>query len=175
VSGNEAYAAGEYLYQGYLYADHGGGNVGGGPSNYAGALTYPTDIKRYGNNAANLVEFRISTLDASNVVYRFTLNTLLAPDTTIVTLAFDTDRNKSTGCARLPHDPMQSGHDGFAGTDEVLTTWGTGAGYATCRSGTWSIAPVAVNEDMAARQFTVTVPRSLSNPTSTWNATVAAG
>jgi hypothetical protein len=175
VSGTEAYAAGEYLYQGYLYADHGGGKVGGGPSNYAGSLTYPTAIDRYGNNAANLVEFRVSTLDPANVVYRFTLNTLLAPDTTIVTLAYDTDRDAKTGCARLPHDPMQAGHDGFAGTDQVLTTWGMGADYAVCQNGTWSMTQVTVNEDMTARQFTVTVPRATSNPSGTWGATVATG
>ncbi|HEV2369262.1 MAG TPA: hypothetical protein VGR90_05270 [Acidimicrobiales bacterium] len=175
VSGTEAYASGEYLYQGYLYADHGGGNAGSGPSNYGGALTYPMNAARYGNNAANIVELRISTLDSANVLYRFTLNTLLAPDTSIVTLAFDTDGNRSTGCARLPHDPMQAGHDGFAGTDQVVTTWGTGADLGVCHNGSWTVTPLTVDENMTARQLTVTVPRSLSDPHATWRATLAAG
>ncbi|HZT67920.1 MAG TPA: alpha/beta hydrolase-fold protein [Acidimicrobiales bacterium] len=176
VSGTEAYRSGEYLYQGYLYADHGAGTNSSGPGAYVGNLTYPTNTARYGNNAANLVEFRASTLEPGRVVYRFTLNTLLAPDTTIVTLAYDTDGNRSTGCSRLPHDPGAP----FPGTDQVLTTWGTGADFAVCSGGSWRTVATAgsglgLSENLAARQITVTVPRSVSDPHGVWRATLAVG
>jgi hypothetical protein len=111
VSGAEAYTRGEYLYQDYLYDDTGNGS-----------FAYPTDAARYANNAADLVEMRIAPA-ADSVAYRFTLNSLPAADAAIVSLAFDTDRLAATGQPTLPRDPGAP----FPGTDEVITTWGTGA------------------------------------------------
>jgi hypothetical protein len=173
VSGHEAYVDGEYLYQDFLYDDY-GSDTNGLPSNSrlprAGEVTYPTD-EVYGGNAADLVEFRAAP-GRDDVLYRFTLNTLLREDTTIVTLALDTDRDAATGAGTLPRDPGAT----FPGTDEVLTVWGTGAEHSRLSAGTDPVTtPVQVRTDLGANQLTVRVPRSLSDPEGTWRATLAVG
>jgi hypothetical protein len=84
VSGATAYRKGEFLYQDFLYDDHGAREVfdpadpKGGPANLFskpnGTYTYPTD-PRYANNAADLVELRVKPLKGSTA-FRLTLNTL---------------------------------------------------------------------------------------------------
>lgn len=95
VSGTQAYRDGEWLYQDFLYDDHGA--AGSGASNYpygfsghlysptAGTFTYPTDPV-YANNAADLVEFRVKPL-ADATAFRVTLNTLKDPARTAFTIA----------------------------------------------------------------------------------------
>src|SRR2546423_835173 len=85
VSGATAYRAGEFLYQDFLYDDHGArltpdpadpaaaGNLFSKPN---GTYTYPTD-PRYANNAADLVELRVKPL-AKATAFRVTLNTMKA-------------------------------------------------------------------------------------------------
>lgn len=173
VSGTEAYADGEYLYQDYLYDDNGSatGNSDAGTSDTGGDVEYPTDRARYGGNAADLVELRISA-GSDSVAYRFTLNTLLQADSTIVSLTFDTDRQAATGRSTLPRDPGFS----FPGTDEVITAWGTGAEHtALPTSGSSVTTAVDVSADLEANQVTVIVPRTVSNPSTVWKATVAVG
>ncbi len=172
VSGTEAYVDGEYLYQDYLYDDYGSDTDGAGGiplSARAGDVDYPTDLARYGNNAADIVEFRIK-VSPTEVAYRITLNTLLQVDSTIVTIAFDTDRNPLTGVATLPRDPGAP----FPGTDEVVTTWGSGAEHTRFLPAVVT-TPLAVATDLEANQITITVPRTVSNPSGTWRAIVAAG
>ena len=87
VSGATAYRHGEFLYQDFLYDDHGAQDPpgdsfdpesqGDGFSRPAGTYTYPT-AAAYANNAADLVEFRVKPLDDSTA-FRVTLNTLLDP------------------------------------------------------------------------------------------------
>jgi len=173
VSGTEAYVNGEYLYQDYLYDDYGSDTdgFGGSPlSQRTGDIDYPTNGGRYGGNAADLVEFRIAAAPDS-VTYRITLNTLLQADSTIVVIAYDTDQNVATGGAILPRDPGAP----FPGTDEVIATWGIGAEHSRWTGAGWVTTPLTVTTDLEANQITVTVPRSVSNPTLTWRATVAAG
>src|SRR3954453_10080328 len=90
VSGSAAYRDGEYLYQDYLYDDHGGTGTPD-PNNplgpnadlsppAAGSVTYPTDPV-YGGNAADLVEFRVKPLDDATA-FRGTLKTLGDPGKT---------------------------------------------------------------------------------------------
>jgi len=80
---------GEYLYQDYVHDDFGAETSGepfnttfvtspstgtGTPdaANYnTGDVTYPTDVARYGNNAADLVELRIAP-GPDDVAYRVT-------------------------------------------------------------------------------------------------------
>jgi hypothetical protein len=175
VSGHEAYVAGEYLYQDWLYDDYGSDSDGTGAaplSPRVGDAEYPTNRARYGNNAADLVELRIDVAQDS-VAYRVTLNTLLEPDTTIVTLAFDTDRNAATGAAILPRDPGAP----FPGTDEVITIWGTGAEHSALPT-LGSPVTTALSDlttDLEANQLTVIVPRTVSNPSGLWRATIATG
>ncbi len=173
VSGAEAYTDGEYLYQDFLYDDY-GTDTNGAPSSsqvaQAGEVTYPTDAA-YAGNAADLVEFRVAP-GSGDVVYRFTLNALLRQDTTAIALAFDTDRNSSTGASTLPRDPGAA----FPGTDQVLSVSGTGAELSRLSA---TAAPVTtavpVTVDLEANQITVTVPRTVSDPRGTWRATLAVG
>jgi pimeloyl-ACP methyl ester carboxylesterase len=176
VSGTEAYKGGEYLYQDHLYDDF-GANTGGadpaGPAS-AGDVTYPGGgAARHGDNAADLVEFRISARAQDSVSYRFTLNTLLVPDSTMAFAAFDTDQTTTTGQNRLPRDPGVA----FPGTDEVVTTWGTGAEHSRWDSAarTWVTTPVRTVADLVANQLTVVVPRSLSDPQGIWRTSVGVG
>src|SRR5213593_2910799 len=163
VSGTEAYVNGEYLYQDYLYDDDGSNTDGSGGtplSPRAGDINYPTNNARYGGNAADLVEFRIDVAPDS-VAYRLTLNTLLEADSTIVAIAFDTDRNQATGGTVLSRDPGAP----FPGTEEVIFTWGTGAEHARWNGLGWTTTPLAApSTDLEANQITVIVPRSVSNP-----------
>jgi hypothetical protein len=172
VSGEEAYVDGEYLYQDFLYDDYGSDTDGVGGSSQraqAGEVTYPTGPE-YGGNAADLVEFRAAPGD-DEVVYRFTLNTLLREDSTILALAFDTDRDAGPGVGTLPRDPGAR----FPGTDEVITVWGTGAEHSRLTAERAVTSPVPVHVDLEANQVTVTVPRSVSDPRGTWRATLATG
>ena len=173
VMGQEAYVDGEYLYQDWIYDDNGGdtGASDAGGTDTGGDYEYPTDRARFAGNAADLVELRISP-DQSSVAYRFTLNALLVPDSSIVTLAFDTDRNTGTGRSTIPRDPGFA----FPGTDEVITTWGTGAEHSRlAATGNPGTTPVEVSTDLEANQITVIVPRSISDPSGPWKATLALG
>jgi hypothetical protein len=88
VSGAEAYRAGEFLYQDWLYDDHGArelpdpndpqnANLGDLFSMPNGTYTYPTG-PGYDGNAADLVEFRVKPLRRTTA-FRITLNTLQNP------------------------------------------------------------------------------------------------
>lgn len=173
VSGTEAYIDGEYLYQDHLFDDYGANTDGQGASSLsarAGDITYPTKRARYAGNAADLVELRIAVAD-DEVAYRFTLNTLLESDSTIIALAFDTDGDVTTGAATLPGDPGAP----FPGTDELIATWGTGAEHHDLSGPSPAPTGLDVTTDLEANQITVTVPRTVSNPSGTWTATLAVG
>jgi hypothetical protein len=86
VSGATAYRAGEFLYQDWLYDDHGARELpdpndpranGDTFSKPDGTYTYPTG-PGYDNNAADLVEFRVKPT-SSATAFRVTLNTLQDP------------------------------------------------------------------------------------------------
>ena len=176
VSGTEAYRHGEYLYQDHLYDDYGAHTGGIDPTGVASAgdVPYPAGgAARHGDNAADLVEFRVSTRHGDFVAYRFTLNTLLVPDSTMAMVAFDTDSVATTGQGRLPRDPGVA----FPGTDEVVTTWGTGAEHSRWdgTTGAWVTTPVRAVADVLANQITVVVPRSVSDPHGVWRTSVGVG
>ncbi|MDX1658087.1 MAG: hypothetical protein R3343_04640 [Nitriliruptorales bacterium] len=174
VSGTDAYVSGEYLYQDHLFDDYGSDTDAQGSTSSlsarAGDITYPTDVERYGGNAADLVEFRIS-VGPDDVMYRFTLNTMLAADATIVAVAFDTDQDATTGSAELPGDPNAA----FPGTDEAIVAWGTGAEHHDLSGASSVTTDLDVSADLDANQITVTVPRTVSDPTGTWTTTLAVG
>src|SRR3954468_9059310 len=95
VSGAQAYRDGEWLYQDFLYDDHGAAGSPApdapvGPNAFlfapsAGTFTYPTNPV-YANNAADLVELRVRPL-ADATAFRVTLNTLKDADRTAFTIA----------------------------------------------------------------------------------------
>ena len=173
VAATEAYVDGEYLHTDYLYDDYGAdtdGRRGGSLSERSGDINYPDD-EDYAGNAADIVEVRIAP-GTDDVLYRITLNSLLRKDTTMVALAFDTDRDSATGVATLPRDPGAP----FPGTDEVITVWGSGGEHSRLAAGDPAVTTdVDVAVDLDANQITVTVPRSVSDPRGVWRATVAAG
>lgn len=94
VSGATAYRGGEFLYQDWLYDDHGAheapdpndprasGDLFSKPD---GTYTYPTG-PGYDNNAADLVEFRVKPL-AGATAFRVTLNTLQNPSLVAFSIA----------------------------------------------------------------------------------------
>ena len=156
VSGTERYIDGEYQYTDFVYDDE--------------TTTYPDDFERYRHNAGDLFEFRLSTR-GSGLGFRFTMNTLMVPDSTIVAVAFDSDNNPDTGASTLPRDPGMP----FPGTDQVLTTWGTGAEWSKWNGTSWVTVPLEVKADLEANQITVAVPKSVANPTGSWRSTLATG
>src|SRR5207244_2767030 len=85
----------------------------------------------------------------------------------------DTDHNAATGALTLPRDPGAP----FPGTDEAITVWGTGAEHTRFPVvGLPVTTPLTdLTTDLEANQITVIVPRTISNPSGTWRATVAAG
>src|SRR5688572_23748997 len=83
VSGAGAYRSGEYLYQDFLYDDHGAReapdpadprSTGDTFSKPNGTYSYPTD-SAYAHNAADFVELRVQPLSTATA-FRVTLNTL---------------------------------------------------------------------------------------------------
>ncbi|PSQ42821.1 hypothetical protein BRD14_04060, partial [Halobacteriales archaeon SW_5_68_122] len=138
VAGGEAHVDGEYLYQDYVYDDHGadtrsvfdqqpeGNAMGGFYSRATGDYRYPSDPDRYGYNAADLLEFRARPTD-EGVAYRVTLNTMLEPDAAAVAVGIDTEAD--------PDDERGDRHTDWgyglgelgAPVDHRLLTWGTGA------------------------------------------------
>lgn len=94
VSGAESYRRGEFLYQDFLFDDHGAqGQVDPGDertgadtfSRANGTYTYPAD-PAYGGNSADLVEFRVKPL-RHVTAFRITLNTMIDPERVGVTIA----------------------------------------------------------------------------------------
>ena len=86
VSGSAAYRGGEYLYQDYLYDDHGANQApdpadprttGDTFSKPNGTYSYPTD-SAYAHNAADFVELRVKPVSDATA-FRVTLNTLKDP------------------------------------------------------------------------------------------------
>src|SRR3954453_20040069 len=97
VSGAEAYRDGEFLYQDFLYDDHGATGTTEDPSDpfnqvenmfsaKHGTLSYPTDTATFASNAADLVELRVKPLGDATA-FRVTLNTMKAPDRVAFTIA----------------------------------------------------------------------------------------
>ena len=162
VSGAAAYRAGEFVYQDYLYEGFGANTTDepmaspetAPPTPVFGGMTgdvvYPADGERYGYNAADLVELRIDA-DGGSIAYRFTLNTLLVPDSTAVAVGIDTD----------------------GGEEE--TDWGHGLGslgpldlehvlYTDGASASLDDTPVQVQTDTTRNQIEVVVPRDVLDP-----------
>jgi hypothetical protein len=183
VSGASAYRKGEFLYQGYLYDDHGakevpdpsnpmdspGGNPSGGDlfSEPAGTYTYPTG-PGYDENAANLIELRVKP-QTEATAFRITLNTLENPELVAEAIAIG-------GTPGVTH-PFPFGANVSAPADYFLTVHGTTAVLTNATTGETVSGPEpTVSVDLARRQITVTVPHADWNPgTSTVRLAAAVG
>jgi hypothetical protein len=163
VSGAEAYRQGEFLYQDYLFDDHGAAKTAdpNDPIDPAsnlfspthGTVTYPTDSV-YGNNTADLVELRVRPL-AGATAFRVTLNALNDASKVGFTVALGT-----SSAARAW--PFGAGVSSPAqlfltvhGTTAVLTDAATGNPVTPAPTATVSVT---------RRQFDVRIPHAAWNP-----------
>ena len=163
VSGASAYRRGEFLYQDFLYDDHGaaGANDPSDPFNSAeflfspkhGTVTYPTD-RAFANNGADLVELRVKR-GGGETAFRVTLNTLKAPERTAFTIAL------GSSAAPLPW-PHAAGVRSPA--QLFLTVHGATAELRDAQTGVaLAPAPRAV-VDTRRRQVDVRVPHAAWDP-----------
>jgi pimeloyl-ACP methyl ester carboxylesterase len=163
VSGAQAYRDGEYLYQGFLYGDHGARELPDPAdprqnnqfSEPNGTYTYPSNPV-YANNAANLVEFRVKPLP-DETAFRITLNTLKDPALVAFTIAL--------GGTSGIDVPWPDGANVVAPAAVFLTVHGSTAQVLNAAGGTVVGPAASVSIDMLRRQFTVLLPHSDFNPT----------
>jgi predicted esterase len=166
ISGASAYRSGEYLYQDFLYDDHGATGTGRDPGDprvsgdaFAGpngTVTYPTG-PGYNGNAADLVEFRVKPLPDATA-FRVTLNTMVDPSLAGFTIAIGTDSSPSVA---YPHGANSHGL-----ADRFVTVHNTYADYIVAGAGTATALPPAV-VDMTRRQVEVRLPHSTWDPGTT--------
>ncbi len=170
VSGTDAYRAGEYVYQDYLFDDHGADTNPGmgnneqkpGPANFspaAGDVTYPQDAT-FASNAADIVELRVRPVDGA-LVYRVTLNTLKREGVPIVGIGVDTDRAPGEGQVPWPAGAGVTSR----GLDRFITASADGAKVTRLPSGdSESLAGGAVEISRRTNQIAIRVPRSQMDP-----------
>jgi hypothetical protein len=168
VSGATAYRNGEFLYQDWIYDDHGakaiadpndpasGGNLFSKPN---GTYTYPSG-PGYDNNAADVVEFRAKPL-AGATAFRVTLNTLANPSLIAFSIAIG-------GTPGQVH-PIPDGANVSAPASLFLTVHPSGSSLVADLVNASTGAPVGggaptVHVDMARRQVEVDVPHGAWNP-----------
>ena len=171
VSGTEAYRRGEFLYQGFLYDDH-GAHEQPDPSDPRtssatfsqpnGSYTYPTN-PAYANNAADLVEFRVRPL-RNRTAFRVTLNTMKDPTLIAFSIALG-------GTTTGPLESFPDGANVQAPATDFLTVHPDAAGKTLTadlidagsgkRVGT--VTPTVI-VDRTRRQLEVDVPHADWNP-----------
>ena len=167
ISGASAYRSGEFLYQDFLYDDHGAreqrdpGDPRTGADTFSqpnGTYTYPTD-RAYAANAADFVEFRVKPL-ADATAFRVTLNTLKDPSL----IAFSIAIGGTPGVSL----PFPAGANVRAPADKFLTVHPSGSGMAAdltnAAIGTPAGSGSTVSVDRTRRQIEVRVPHSAWDP-----------
>ena len=171
VSGASAYRRGEFVYQGYLYDDHGaklvtdptnpmispGGDSSGGDtfSEPDGTYTYPTG-PGYDENAANLLELRVEPLSTATA-FRIALNTLEDPNLVATAIAIGGKEGET--------HPFPFGANVSAPAQYFLTVHGSTAVLTDAVTGAPVPGPApSVSIDPLRRQITVEVPHSDWNP-----------
>lgn len=162
VSGASAYRDGEFLYQDFLYDDHGARAAGRDPrdpraggddfSAPNGTYTYPTD-PAYAGNAADFVELRVQPL-ARATAFRLTLNTMKDPSLVATTIAI----GDSARPREFPH-----GANASAPAQAFLTVHGAQADLLDAETKE-PIGQPGVRIDEKRRQIEVRVPHSAWNP-----------
>ena len=171
VSGTTAYRGGEFLYQDFLYDDHGAhelpdptdpraaseGDLFSKPN---GTYTYPTG-PGYVNDAADLVEFRVKPL-AKATAFRVTLNSLTNPSLIAFSIAIGGTPGRTF--------PFPDGANVNAPADLFLTVHPDGgsrltADLTSATRGTPVQGPSpTVRLDRKRRQIEVDIPHTDWNP-----------
>ena len=162
VSGATAYREGEFLYQDFLYDDHGAryrrdpGDERAGDDTFSepnGTYRYPTG-PGYAQNAADLVELRVKPAGGATL-FRLTLNTMIDPELTGATIAI--------GDSPAPL-PVPDGANATAPAQFFLTWHGGTAVLRNALTGT-AVGPApAVAVDRERRQVQISVPHAAWNP-----------
>jgi hypothetical protein len=163
VSGTSAYRRGEFLYQDFIYDDHGARGTTRDPNDPRsggdsfsmpnGTYTYPTD-KKYVNNAADLVELRVKPLTDATA-FRITLNTMKDPSLVGTTIAI--------GTSKAPRE-FPFGANASAPAKLFLTVHGTTAELTTASAGKRLGPSPTVSVSKRRRQIQVLVPHSAWDP-----------
>ena len=163
VSGSSAYRDGEFLYQDFLYDDHGAKGTkrdtndprasGDSFSMPNGTYTYPTSSD-YANNAADLVELRVKPL-RSATAFRLTLNTMKKPGLVGATIAI--------GNSKVA-EQMPFGANATAPAKLFLTVHGHRAELDDAASGKQVSPAPTVSISKRRRQIQILVPHSAWNP-----------
>src|SRR5438552_4743336 len=169
ISGATAYRAGEFIYQDFLYDDHGAAetadpldpkSAGDTFSRPDGTYTYPT-APAYANNAADLVELRVKPLSAATA-FRITLNTMKDPTVVAFSIAIG-------GTVGATH-PFPGGANVSSPAKLFLTVHPAGSTmiaelvHAGTRARVAGAAPT-VSVDAQRHQVQVVVSHSQWNPT----------
>jgi hypothetical protein len=167
VSGAEAYRDGEFVYQDFLYDDHGGAGIADPTDPFTevanlfspkeGTLTYPTNTGRYGNNAADLVEFRVKPTTGATA-FRVTMNTMLDPSVTAFTIAL----GSSPALRAWPDGAGVSSPAQY-----FLTVHGSTGVFTSATTGRVLQPAPKVSVDRLRRQVQVLVPDATWNPART--------
>jgi hypothetical protein len=161
ISGASAYREGEFLYQDFLYDDHGAkalpdpADPRTPSSTFSmpdGTATYPTD-RAYADNAADLVELRVKRVTGATA-FRLTLNSMLAPERVAATIAI--------GSSAAPL-PFPHGAGVRAPAKLFLTVHGASADLLDAVTGARTGTPTA-SVDTRRRQIDVRVPDSAWDP-----------
>ncbi len=165
VSGAEAYRDGEFLYEDFLFDDHGGAGSAddlNDPFNQVenmfsakhGTLSYPTDTGTFANNAADLVELRVKPL-ADATAFRVTLNTIKAPDRFAFTIAL--------GASAVPL-PWPHGASVVSPARLFLTVHGSTAELLDAVTGLAVSPAPSASVDLVRRQVEVRIPHAAWDP-----------
>ncbi|WP_293030257.1 hypothetical protein [Natronococcus sp.] len=175
VSGTDAYVDGEYLYQDFVYDDHGANTTDeplppnpqpsdettyGENGLMTGDVVYPTDEETYRHNAADLLEFRTQPV-SEGIRYRITLQTMVEPDAAAAFVAIETDPDESSESDELGYGIGDLGIT----ADHELVAWGTDAELDG--------ESVECSVDVERNQIDVTVP--LDPGDETWRHYVGVG
>jgi hypothetical protein len=163
ISGASAYRGGEFLYQDYLYDDHGAKGASRDPNDPRtsgdsfsapnGTYTYPSD-PAYAGNAADLVELRVKAL-RNATAFRITLNTMKKPSLAATTIAI--------GNSKQPRE-FPDGANATAPAKLFLTVHGHHAELVRARSGKAAGPAPKVSISKHRRQIQVRVPHRVWNP-----------
>ena len=162
VSGATAYRDGEFLYQDFLYDDHGAryrrdpGDERSGDDTFSepnGTYRYPTRAE-YAQNAADLVELRVKPATGATL-FRLTLNTMVDPELTGATIAL--------GDSAAPL-PVPDGANATTRAQFFLVWHGNTAVLKSALTGTPLGPAPGVSVDRERRQVTLSVPHAAWNP-----------
>jgi hypothetical protein len=163
ISGTSAYRGGEFLYQDFLYDDHGARGTRDPTDPFSseefafspkfGTLTYPTD-EAFANNAADFVELRVKPL-SGETAFRVTLNTMKAPEHAAFTIALGSSE-----------EPVEWPHNaGVSSPAELfLTVHGATAELIGAGSGEPVEPAPTASVDETRRQVDVRVPHGAWDP-----------